>query len=424
MKILIVNTYDKGGAANACLRLHEGLLLEGVDSQVLLKRKQKPLPQTFQFHQTFKPKNKFRKLIQKGLRFLHDMGILKKPKQSQKQLFLNQREAGLELFSFPHSNFDITTSPLYQEADIINLHWVANFLDYESFFRKNTKPVVWTLHDMNPFTGGQHYLETFLGIDESGSPIKRVLADEETQVSKENLMIKENSIKSTSNITVVTPSKWLCQAAKESDMFSAKKIYHIPYGLDSKVFQPRDRDYSRDILNIPKNKKVILFVADSISNHRKGYAYLKKALEMKGRDDVVLCAVGSKKSTLEFVNNTIELGAIVDERLMSIVYSAADVFVIPSLMDNLPNTVLESLMCGTPIIGFPIGGIPDMIQHGENGLLTKQISSDALSETINEFFNSIHNFDRTLIRKNAREKYNLEIQAKAYLKLFQTVLQQ
>jgi len=138
MKILIVNTYDSGGAANACLRLHEGLLQVGVDSKALIKRKEKPLPQTFKFQKTYNRINKFQILKEKVILFFRVMGILNKPKASQNQLFLKQRQSGLELFSFPQSEFDITCSPLYQEADIINLHWVANFLDYESFFRKNT----------------------------------------------------------------------------------------------------------------------------------------------------------------------------------------------------------------------------------------------------------------------------------------------
>jgi glycosyltransferase involved in cell wall biosynthesis len=422
MKILIVNTYDRGGAANACLRLHEGLLQEGIESKVLLKRRQKLLPQTFQFQKSIQPKNRIEILKQKGIVFLRVMGILKKPKESQEQLFLSQREAGLELFSFPDSNFDITTSPLYQEADIINLNWVANFLDYESFFAKNTKPVVWTLHDMNPFTGGEHYLEAFRGVDASGYPIARTLTSLEKRVYKENLALKQKVIQADSNITIVTPSKWLAYEAEKSLVFKSKKVFCIPYGINSEVYQPRDRNYSRDILNIPIDKTVILFVADSISNHRKGYAYLKKALEMIDRNDVVLCAVGSKKSTLESANNIIELGSIVDERLMSIVYSAADVFVIPSLMDNLPNTVLESLLCGTPVIGFPIGGIPDMIQHGANGLLTKTMSSSALLETIEAFLETIDSFDRESIRENAMSKYDLKIQADSYIEVFQNIL--
>ncbi|WP_417197995.1 glycosyltransferase [Bizionia sp.] len=422
MKILIVNTYDRGGAANACLRLHEGLLHKAVDSKVLLRHKEKSLPKTFQFHKSHSSKSKFHILKEKVLLFLRVMGILNKPKPSKEQQFLKQRESGLELFSFPDSNFDITSSPLYQEADIINLHWVASFLDYESFFRKNTKPVVWTLHDMNPFTGGEHYLETTLGIDSVGEPLSRELSELEKRVFKENLSLKFKAIQSASNISIVAPSEWLGLEAQNSTVFKSKPVYCIPYGINAEVFQPRNRNYSRAILNIPKNKKVILFVADSISNHRKGYAYLKKAFDLMQRDDVILCAVGSKKSALESVKNTIELGSIYDERLMSMAYSAADVFVIPSLMDNLPNTVLESLMCGTPVIGFPIGGIPDMIQDGENGLLTKTVNSMALLDTIDTFLVTMDSFDRESIRAHAIKKYDLKIQADSYIDLFKTIL--
>lgn len=422
MKILIVNTYDRGGAANACLRLHEGLLHEQVDSRVLLKYRHKPLPQTFQYQQSHKPKSKFQILKQKTIVFLRVLGLLKKTTDSKEKLFLKNRALGLELFSFPESNFDITKSPLYQEADIVNLHWVAGFLDYESFFKKNRKPVVWTLHDMNPFTGGEHYSETILGMDSSGQPITREVLEIERKVFKNNLELKLKAIEPLQNLTIVAPSQWLAEEAKKSLVFRSKQVYCIPYGINSEVFKPRNRNYSKEIFNIPKNKKVILFVADSISNHRKGYAFLKMAFEGLKLDDVVLCAIGSKKSSIQAKGNIIELGAIQDPRLMSIAYSAADVFVIPSLMDNLPNTVLESLMCGTPVIGFPVGGIPDMIEEGVNGLLTKNISSKALQETIEVFLENPDAFDRASIRKQALKKYDLKIQADAYIELFNRVL--
>lgn len=423
MKVLIVNTYDRGGAANACLRLHDGLLQEGIDSKALLKHKQKQIPQTFQFHKPYKPKNKFQILKQKTLSLLRVLGVLKKPSDSKEEVFFKARQPGLELYSFPNSNFDITTSPLYHEADIINLHWVAGFLDYESFFRKNTKPVVWTLHDMNPFTGGEHYTETFLGMDALGYPIPRLLSAKEKQTFKQNLLIKKQVIDAINDLTIVSPSKWLAEEAEKSPVFKFKKICCIPYGINSNIFKTRDKNYSRAVLNIPKNKKVILFVADSISNHRKGYVFLKKAFEMLQSNNVVLCAIGSKKSTLDTTSNHIELGTIQDARLMSIAYSAADVFVIPSLMDNLPNTVLESLMCGTPVIGFPVGGIVDMIQPGENGLLTNEISSQALVDTIEHFLRNINAFDRNKISEEAKKKYALSIQADSYINLFNSILE-
>jgi glycosyltransferase involved in cell wall biosynthesis len=175
-------------------------------------------------------------------------------------------------------------------------------------------------------------------------------------------------------------------------------------------------------LDIPKDKKVILFVADLISNHRKGFLYLKKAFEKLDSEDVVLCAIGNKSGELKSLNNIKELGPIYDERLMSIAYSAADVFVIPSLMDNLPNTVLESLMCGTPVIGFPIGGITDMVQHGINGLLVKEVGVNALHETLNSFLNTIDTFDSERIRRDAVRKYDLKVQANSYIHLFESIL--
>lgn len=415
MKILIVNTYDGGGAANACLRLHQGLLQEGMDSSVLLRTKRKSIPETYQFG-TQRVSNSNLKIVKNKLKSLMGNGI------SKEQLFLKKRPKGLEIFSFPKTNFDITASPLYEEADVINLHWVANFLDYESFFKKNKKPVVWTLHDMNPFTGGEHYDQSVLGMNESGYPIPRLLTEEEKQMFQENLVLKKRAIESVKNLTIVSPSKWLAQEAKQSSVFKTREVLCIPYGIDSTVFKPIDKDFSRDVLGIPKDKKVVLFVADSISNDRKGYSYLKNALSMMQRKDVVLCAIGSKKGAIEANEQILELGAIADDRLMNIAYSAADVFVIPSLMDNLPNTVIESLMSGTPVIGFPIGGIPDMIEHGVNGLLAEDISSTALLKSIEEFLNTSDTFNRFEIGTSAKKRYDLPIQAKAYINLYKSVL--
>ncbi len=423
MKILIVNTYDRGGAANACLRLHEGLLQQGIESKVLLKIKQRDLPQTFAFRKKHRPKNRFQLLKKKSIIFLRVIGILKKNKLNREIEFQKARSSGLELFSFPSTSFDITESPLYLEADIINLHWVADFLDYESFFKKNTKPVVWTLHDMNPFTGGAHYVDCNFGMDDNGFPLSQEITDFECRISKENLILKQKVTKDIENLTIVTPSKWLQEEAKNSAVFKTKPVKYIPYGINIDLYKPQDKTVSRMEFNIPNDKKVILFVADSINNQRKGFEYLKKAFEKLDRTDVILCSVGNVEDEFDPNKNIRSLGTIKTEQLMSMAYSAADVFVIPSLMDNLPNTVLESLLCGTPVIGFPVGGILDMVQHGENGLLTAETSVNALVETIDFFLNSIDSFERLSIRVNAMRKYDLKIQAASYKKLFENILE-
>lgn len=422
MKVLLINTYDIGGAATACLRLHQGFLEEGISSKVLLKQKRKRFPMTFQMSKTDKKKTVLEKailLFSKGLK-VFKISIVKSS-NIEEQTFLSQRDKSLEIFSFPNSDFDITQSNLYLEADIINLHWTANFLDYKSFFEKNKKPVIWTLHDMNPFLGGEHYSEKYSGINEAGLPVTRKLKEEEILKFNEILKIKQNALKEVHNLHILSLCDWMTEEVKKSDFFNVFPIYNIPNGIDSEVFLQRDQAFSRSIFNIPENKKVLLFVADSIDNYRKGYIFLKRALDLLNRDDVILCSIGHSKG--EFVNTEkiIELGPIYDERLMSMAYSAADVFVIPSLMDNLPNTMLESLMCGTPVIGFPVGGILDTIKQGENGLIASEISVNSLLETLNEFLNS-KSFDREAIREDAVKKYDLKIVAKEYRKLFDIVL--
>lgn len=424
MKVLIVNTYDIGGAANSCLRLHEGLLKKGVQSNVLLEHQQKFKRNSFLYkNRQIKPSIKSQ-IKTKIVRVLKEFKLLKERPISEKKVFLKNRSNGLEWYSFPESKSDITESRLYKEAAIINLHWVANFVDYKSFFKKNKKPVVWTLHDMNPFTGGEHYLEAYLGIDESGFPIKRVKSEVETRFDKENRAIKMKALSNVANLTIITPSEWLAEEARKSEVFKGRPVLCIPYGLDSEVFAPRDKNYSRVMLNIPKDKQVVLFVSDSIDKNRKGFIFLKRAFEQLANPNLVLCAIGDKNNNLETIENVLELGSIYDERLMSVAYSAADVFVIPSLMDNLPNTVLESLMCGTPVIGFPVGGIPDMIQDGVNGFITKETSVNSLVETIKKFLNNPSCFNEVEIRNNAIKKYDQKVQSQKYIDLFTQILKE
>jgi len=413
MKVLIINTYDIGGAANACLRLHLGLLNNNVQSKLLVKNKYKNYPEVYKFQEN-SDESFFSKTFKKNKR-------LKKLFKNKKESFIKNRDQRLEMFSFPESKFDLTSSKLYQEANIINLHWVAGFIDYKSFLKKNTKPVVWTLHDMNPFSGGEHYLETSLGLGENNKSVPRDYTSLEKNIFKKNIKIKKSALKD-KNITVVSPSKWLQEEAKKSQVFKDKDVFLIPYGLDEKTFKPRSKSESRKTLGLPDSKIIVLFVAHSLNNIRKGFAYLKKALEGLNSSNVLLCSVGTNNIEFDGAIETIHLGEIKDEELMSKVYSAVDVFVISSLMDNLPNTVLESLMCGTPVIGFPVGGIPDMIEHGINGLLTKDVSVSSLQESLNHFIKNYKDFDREKIRMNAVKKYNLDRQAIEYINLFRYLL--
>ena len=233
MKILIVNTNDKGGAAIACKRLHYGLNLRGVTSQVLVRLKKSDwdksdvfIPNKYRYSLNEIKKRIFKRILKK-INLYRDV----------QQDFLKNRNKSLELFSFPNSDCNITHYDFYDDCDLVNLHWVANFLDFKTFFENNKKPVVWTLHDMNPFTGGEHYLESFIGIDEEGFPIKRNLTKEEIKVADENLRLKKEVISKISNLTVVAPSKWLAEEASKSEVFQNVKIHQ--YGEVRKELRGR-----------------------------------------------------------------------------------------------------------------------------------------------------------------------------------------
>jgi len=198
----------------------------------------------------------------------------------------------------------------------------------------------------------------------------------------------------------------------------------IPNGLDTNDFAPRDKGFSRDTLGVPHDKKVVLFVADSAANKRKGFDYLLKSLEtLRGRTDLLLLSVGGSKPEVGELP-LLHLGRINQDHMLSIIYSAADVFVIPSLQESFGQTVTESLACGTPVVGFDTGGIPDMVRPGITGYLAKVRDAAELGSAIARILD-----DPTTaaeMSKNCRriseEEYSMQIQAESYRTLYQSLL--
>lgn len=420
MRILHINTLDQGGAANSCIRLHRSLIDHGLHSRLLVRKKSKNVPESYRYTAN----GPWEKLTYRARKVLHELRLVSDPSLNsleRAQLkFKKNLPEGSEYFSFPRTGVDVTTSPLYKEADIIHLHWVADFIDYPSFFRQNKKPVVWTLHDMGPFQGGTHYEEKFLGMNDSGGLKVNHVPASFTQVLDENLQIKVKALAGVRDLQIVAPSKWLTEKSKSSTLFKGYPHATVPYGLDTSIFMPRDKAFARELLGLPAKGVCLLFVADNVNNHRKGFAFLRRAFGLLNLDNVTLCAIGLKGTGLEEKNVRL-LGRIEDERLMSVAYSAADAFVIPSVEDNLPNTVLESLLCGTPVIGFPVGGIAEMIQDGENGLLSDVVSADALKKAIEKFLANPGLFDRASIRAQAAERFSLSRQANAYMEIYRAL---
>lgn len=389
MKILLINTYEQGGAATACIRLHKGLLKAGFDSKLLLRNyESSDLPETYRVYES---NGKWR--IKKIQQELIGNRNYKLPKTLSEYA---------PHFYFPQSAYDLSKHPLVQWADVINLHWVCDFLDY-SFFYKVHKPIFWTLHDLFPFTGGQAY--------------ENILPKEKfTKWIQQNIKTKAKAYEHSYIEGIIVLNEWMKRLSSHSNLLDSFPHYLIPNGIDVSIFKVYNQAFARRIFDLPTDKKVLLFVADNTKDERKGFRHLLAALPLLEAQNTVLAVLGSRVHQLQEHENMIKLGRIEDERLMALAYAASDVFVIPSVEDNLPNTVVESLCCGTPVVGFHIGGIPDMVHDGENGFLADVIDSVQLASKIDQALT--HVFDRTTIHLEAAKKYNQQRQATAYADLF------
>ncbi len=434
MKTLTLNTNNSaGGATKACIRLHQSLIEQGLDTDLMmLEQPRGGVPRSHNFYEFYVQQQREKKQrmplgakVYKKIRYElgKDEEALENKRMALEEKLNRDRTHKVEVFSFAQSQYRIREHPLYEQAQVVNLHCVnSNFLDYPSFFTHNPKPIVWTLHDMNPFTGGCVYAEGCPGFITDCHNCPQLQGTTDPNYTQKSLAIKLNAMQNYQKLVVVSPSRWLMKESQQSALFKNYRHVHIPYGIDSNVFQPRDKAFSRQLLGIPEDKPVILFVSYVVDNKRKGYSYLLEAFEkLNLQGQVTLCAVGMK-GTGQARAGFVELGSISDERIMSLAYSAADVFVIPSLEDNLPNTVLESLLCGTPVIGFPIGGIPDMIEDGKNGFLCSSVHVDALAQSLHTFLENPTVFSRAYIRQQAVDKYDSVVQAHAYLKLYHELL--
>ncbi|GAB1309297.1 glycosyltransferase [Urechidicola sp. KH5] len=409
MKVLLINTFDRWGAANACIRLHLGLLNSGIDSKLLVKHKSKDIYNSFEFNSERINKSSFWKKL---LGFLSYYRILK---------FIYKRPENLEYFSYPDTKIDITNSDLYKEADIIHLHWVSDYIDYTSFFKLNDKPIVWTLHDMNPFSGGEHYIEKFYGLDELGFPKKRDYTIVEKELFKKIVEIKKKSIRSIHKINLVILNSWMDKEVKKS-IFKHYPRFKIPNGISSEMFKLLSKTNCRIELNLPLDTSIVLFVADSLNNERKGFNYLKKVIDKHKFDDIIFCSVGEDLNHNFNSTNYKSFGRIEEIKLLNKIYCAADFFIIPSLIDNLPSTIIESFLSGTPVLGFPVGGIKYMIKKYKNGLLTESINVESLVNGIQKMLVYKDKFDSEKIREDALNYYSQENQIESYIKLYKEIL--
>ena len=407
MNILFISTSDlHGGAAIAAFRLMNALQTEGMNIKMLVRDKRSSNRNVIEVGN--KNKNKWNFLWERGKIFLAN-------RFSQKNLFD---------ISIANTGVSVTTLPEFQHADIIHLHWInqgmLSLKELKNIFTSGKK-VVWTMHDMWPFTGICNHAGDCTNYQQACGFCPYLVGATPRDLS--NKIFKQKQVAySSGNITFVTCSNWLKDLAKKSPLTTNHTVVSIPNPIDTRHYCPKDKIGVRKKLQLPLDKKIVLFAAVKISDKRKGIDYLIEAsrLMKQHTDNVLFLTAGNngKEIANQLALPAHSMGFVAPENMPD-VYNAADVFVTPSLQENLPNTIMEAMACGTPCVGFRIGGIPEMIDHLKTGYIAEYKNANDLAKGL---FWTLFEADTATLSVNAREKtlksYAQEKIAQQYKKIY------
>ena len=419
MKVVHINTLDQlGGAARAAYRLHEGLRRIGQTSQMFVLKKESCDPDVIQYEMKKDVRSRLRRNVRQRL---IKRGIKR---------YLASAPNGLGFFVDDRTPYGKDPWKQLPENDVIQLHWVSGFLDYEGFFSclPPRKPLVWTVHGMEAATGGCCYNEGCDKFAERCGACPQLASSYEADITREIWVRKSRSYQALAaeQLHVVSPSRWMRDEVKRSSLLSRFRCSVIPNGLDTEVFRPQNPQAARERFGIPLDAEAILFVADGIHIRRKGLHLLVEALAGGKLDSelfLISLGPGFPPDLSRFPHKHIE--PIQDDGVLSQIYSAADVLVVPSVQDNLPNTALEAISCGTPVVGFAVGGIPDLIRPGQTGFLAKRLESGDLRRAILEALSDrerLKNMSANC-RKIACQEFSRETQARRYAALYQEMIE-
>ncbi len=408
MKSLLLSTYDiQGGAARAAYRLHQGLRSIGVDSQILTSNQTSDDPQVLASRSKL---DKTIAFLRPGIDGLPLAGYRQRTRDRYSLAWLPENRV---------QQIDLL------KPNIVNLHWVGSgFLRLESL-KKIKQPIVWTIHDMWTLTGGCHYTD---GCDryltQCGS-CPQLGSRSKNDLSHWNWK-RRNRVFKQLDLTIVAPSQWLADCAKQSPLLCERRIEVIPYGLDLMTYRPCAKTWARSLLKLPQDKPLILFGAsDATSDRRKGFHLLAESLQyLRVMEWEVLPEIvifGASYGSLDCGFPVHYLGILQDDLTLALAYSAADVFVAPSIQDNLPNTVLESIACGTPVVAFAIGGMPDLIESGQTGYLAQPFDTADLAKGIQWVLTTEQPLGMKA-RQSAEKRFGLTRQADTYRDLFESLI--
>lgn len=419
MKVTLINTSDAGGGAPAaCMRLLKALRQNKVDVNLLVQDKK-----TGDDGVTSTMKNLWDKLRAKYNFYAERIPFI---------VFNADTRAVRFAFSTAKTGTDISHHQLVKDADLLHLHWTnQGFQSINNLMAltRAGKPVVWTLHDMWAFTGGCHYAGGCDHYLHKCGHCWMLIDPEARDISNKGWLRKMHLFSDPASIVFVTCSHWLADVARTSSLLKGYRIETIPNPIDTNMFLPMDKEALRQKWNIDADKKIILFGAANIMDRRKGMSYLVEALnKLKDHysDNEVEMVVFGKNKAFDLTMlpfKVYDVGIINSQQDIAELYSLADVFVTPAIEDNLPNTVMEALSCGTPVVAFNTGGIPDMIDHMQNGYLAEYKSGADFAAGIRFV---LDNPLAAVLSANARNKvlvnFSNEIVAEKYTELYRSLL--
>ena len=415
MNILFLNTSDQlGGAAIAAKRLSKALKKEQVEVSMLVRDKTSKDFSTISIHQSPKLAYNF---IAERIKIWIANGL------SRKNLFA---------VSIANTGSSIVNLPEFKEADIIHLHWInQGFISLKEIEKiiDSGKPIVWTMHDMWPITGICHHARSCIKYTTECENCPFLTQNKKKDLAYHTFKIKK-TLYAKGHINFVGCSQWLTLKAKDSILTLNQTVMNIPNPIDTDLFQPINKAQCRDHFNLPQNLKLILFGAVKTTNKRKGIDYFMNAcLELLQSSTSPIGVVLYGKDSDQLKDNlplpTYSLGYIAEEQEIIQLYNAVDLFVLPSLEENLPNAIMEAMSCETPCVGFDIGGISELIDHLHNGYVAQYKSSTDLAQGMRWVLTNNTNQG---LSKQARRKvidtFSERTIAKSYISLYNKILRQ
>lgn len=418
MKVLLISkAKGGGGAAIAAYRLLLALQKQGVDAKMLVQADGYEEEGIFSTsHSAFK----------RGLNFLRFV--------QERLIFLTKENSPAVrfLFSLANTGEDLTKNPNFLDADVIHLHWInAGFLSLRTLKKilKSGKPVVWTFHDEWPYTGGCHLALDCREFTRSCGMCPYLKRPGVKDLSSRIWNRKERLFRN-AEFNVIAPSKWLQSRIEASSLLGSFNLRHIPNVVDTNVFRPVDKEEAARRLGLKPETRYILFGAPSMKSIFKGFEFFREAVhlihkELGNDTGIEILLFGKSYDNMDnvFPFKTRHAGMVQKEEQMVDLYSVADVYVNPSLQESFGFTVLESMLCGTPVVGFGIGAFTEIINHKENGYLALTKSTEDLAEGMKWIFTSA---DTDMVSERARtsvlERFPEEDAATAHISLYKSIV--